>query len=156
VSRIRDIVVAGLMLLVLSPFLLILRVVIRQRNESVVEEQLRATLPVNPRPTAETFTKYSLPSKNMEYMASGTPLLTTLLPGMPKEYLRYVYVLGDESPAGIAAEIDGLLALDLLQLRYKGQEAKEFALKRQNKVVQARRVARLIESCGGSSGAGGS
>jgi hypothetical protein len=65
VTRIRDIVVAALMLLVLSPFLLILAVLIRLRNDRVVEEQLRATLLVNPRPTAEAFTKYSFPSKNM-------------------------------------------------------------------------------------------
>ena len=64
-TRIRDIVVAALMLLVLSPFLLILAVLIRLRNDRVVEEQLRATLLVNPRPTAEAFTKYSFPSKNM-------------------------------------------------------------------------------------------
>jgi len=65
VTRIRDIVVAALMLLVMSPFLLILAVRIRLRNDRVVEEQLRATLLVNPRPTAEAFTKYSFPSKNM-------------------------------------------------------------------------------------------
>ena len=64
-TRIRDIVVAALMLLVMSPFLLILAVLIRLRNDRVVEEQLRATLLVNPRPTAEAFTKYSFPSKNM-------------------------------------------------------------------------------------------
>ena len=64
-TRIRDIVVAALMLVVLSPFLLILAVLIRLRNDRVVEEQLRATLLVNPRPTAEAFTKYSFPSKNM-------------------------------------------------------------------------------------------
>ena len=64
-TRIRDIVVAALMLVVLSPFLLILAVLIRLRNDRVVEEQLRATLLVNPRPTAAAFTKYSFPSKNM-------------------------------------------------------------------------------------------
>ena len=64
-TRIRDIVVAALMLVVLSPFLLILAVLIRLRNDRVVEEQLRATLLVNPRPTAEAFTKYSFPSRNM-------------------------------------------------------------------------------------------
>ena len=64
-TRIRDVVVAALMLLVMSPFLLILAVRIRLRNDRVVEEQLRATLLVNPRPTTEAFTKYSFPSKNM-------------------------------------------------------------------------------------------
>jgi glycosyltransferase involved in cell wall biosynthesis len=123
-------------------------------NDRVIEEQLRATLLINPRPTTEEFTKYSFPSKNMEYMASGTPLLTTLLPGMPEEYLPYVYVLRDESPEGIAAELDTVMALDSRQLHSKGKEAKEFALKRKNNVIQAGRVAELIASCQGSSAAG--
>jgi glycosyltransferase involved in cell wall biosynthesis len=125
-------------------------------NDRVIAEQLRATLLINPRPTTEEFTKYSFPSKNMEYMASGTPLLTTLLPGMPEEYLPYVYVLRDESPEGIAAELDTVLALDSRQLHCKGKEAKEFALKRKNNVIQAGRVAELIASCQGSNAAGNS
>lgn len=62
-------------------------------NEEIVEEELKASLLVNPRPTTEEFTKYSFPSKNMEYMASGTPLLTTKLPGMPEDYYPHVYFL---------------------------------------------------------------
>ena len=62
-------------------------------NAVIVEEELKATLLVNPRPTGEEYTKYSFPSKNMEYMASGTPVLTTCLPGMPAEYNEYVYLL---------------------------------------------------------------
>ena len=37
-------------------------------NEYIVKEQLKATILVNPRPSYEEFTKYSFPSKNMEYM----------------------------------------------------------------------------------------
>ena len=62
------------------------------RKQGVAEE-LKATLLVNPRPTTEEFTIYSFPSKNMEYMASGTPLLTTKLPGMPEEYHQYVLAI---------------------------------------------------------------
>ena len=47
--------------------------------------------------------KYSFPSKNMEYMVSGTPVLTTRLPGMPMEYYPYVYFIEEESADGIAA-----------------------------------------------------
>ena len=54
-------------------------------NNYIVEEQQKATLLINPRPSNEEFTKYSFPSKNMEYMVSGTPTLLTKLPGMPKE-----------------------------------------------------------------------
>lgn len=116
-------------------------------NDRVVEEQLRATLLVNPRPSSETFTRYSFPSKNMEYIASGTPMLTTRLPGMPDEYLPHVYILRDESTDGIAAAFEKLLALDPRELHRKGREAKAFALAQKNNVIQARRVVELVTSC---------
>ena len=49
-------------------------------NEEVVESEQKSTLLVNPRPSVKDFTKYSFPSKNMEYMVSCIPLLTTHLP----------------------------------------------------------------------------
>ena len=48
------------------------------------------------------YTKNSFPSKNMEYMVSRTPIMTTKLPGMPEKYDPYVYFIEDESPDGIA------------------------------------------------------
>ena len=71
-------------------------------NEEVVSAELEASLLINPRPTHEEFTKYSFPSKNMEYMASGTPVLTTKLPGMPADYYPYVFLVNDESAEGMA------------------------------------------------------
>ena len=72
-------------------------------NSEIIEKEREATLLVNPRPTNEEYVKYSFPSKNMEYMASGTPVLTTNLPGMPKEYHPYVYLIEEETDEGVAA-----------------------------------------------------
>ena len=69
-------------------------------NSEIVEREQQATLLVNPRPTHEEFVKYSFPSKTMEYMASGTPVLTTRLPGMPKEYYPYVSFIDEETADG--------------------------------------------------------
>lgn len=116
-------------------------------NNEVVAAQLQATLLVNPRPTVEDFTKYSFPSKNMEYMVSGTPLLTTALPGMPKEYYDYVYLLEDESENGIYNMLNKLFfqtpEIDLIE---RGQRAKEFVLKNKNNVIQSKRILDLIDS----------
>ena len=68
------------------------------KNAEIVRQEQKASLLVNPRPTAPEYTKYSFPSKNMEYMASGTPLLTTKLPGMPEDYYPHIYLLEDETP----------------------------------------------------------
>ena len=52
-------------------------------NDEIVRLQCEATLLVNPRPSDKEFCKYSFPSKTIEYMASGTPVLMTKLPGVP-------------------------------------------------------------------------
>lgn len=113
-------------------------------NEEVLRTELEATLLVNPRPITEEFTKYSFPSKNIEYMASGTPLLTTKLPGMPKDYYPYVYLFEDESVRGYAAILDEVLSLPTEDLIAKGKEAKTFVLENKNYKVQAARILNLI------------
>lgn len=52
-------------------------------NDEIIKKEQEAILLINPRPRGGDYTKYSFPSKNIEYMASGTALLTTALPGMP-------------------------------------------------------------------------
>lgn len=115
-------------------------------NTEVVEAELSSTLLVNPRPTDEEFTKYSFPSKNIEYMASGTPLLTTKLPGMPLDYYPYVYLIEDETTEGYAASIRHAITLSDADLHQKGHNAKSFILENKNNFEQAKRILQLIES----------
>lgn len=114
-------------------------------NNEIVEKELKATLLVNPRPTNEAYVKYSFPSKNMEYMASGTPLLTTVLPGMPEEYYPYVYLLEEETPEGIAAAMKEIFAKSDDELMQKGLAAKEFILNHKNNVVQAAKILEMLK-----------
>lgn len=114
-------------------------------NEEIVAEELKATLLVNPRPTTEEFTKYSFPSKNMEYMASGTPLLATKLPGMPEDYYPHVYLFEEESVQGYVNALKKVLSLPADTLYAKGVQAKRFVLQNKNYVAQAQRVLGLLE-----------
>ena len=116
-----------------------------QPNEKIVEEELRATLLVNPRPTTEKFTKYSFPSKNMEYMVSGTPLLTTQLPGMPQEYYPYVYLFEVETTEGYARSLNEILSLSEDKLKERGSKARQWVLKNKNNKLQALRLLELIQ-----------
>ena len=114
-------------------------------NKEVVEAELEASLLVNPRPTHEEFTKYSFPSKNIEYMASGTPLLTTKLPGMPKEYYPYVFLIEDETTEGYSKALAEALNKTDEELFEYGAKAKGFVLDKKNSCEQARRVIKLIK-----------
>jgi len=114
-------------------------------NTEIVAKEQEATLLVNPRPTHEEFVKYSFPSKTMEYMASGTPVLTTYLPGMPKEYYPYVDFIEEESAAGIAAALKKVLSNSDAELFRKGTAARDFVLEGRNNVVQAKKLLAMLE-----------
>ena len=114
-------------------------------NTQIVEKEQEATLLVNPRPTHEEFVKYSFPSKTMEYMASGTPVLTTRLPGMPKAYYPYVDFIEEESAAGIASALKQVLAASDEELFQKGTAARDFVLEGRNNVVQAKKLLNMLE-----------
>lgn len=113
-------------------------------NSEIVKAELKATLLVNPRPTHEDYTKYSFPSKNMEYMASGTPILTTKLPGMPKEYNDFVYLIDEETADGVCKVLKEVLTLSSEELHRKGIEAKAFVMENKNNCVQAKKVLDMI------------
>lgn len=114
-------------------------------NDEVVRAEMNVDLLINPRPTHEEFTKYSFPSKNIEYMASGTPILTTDLPGMPEDYKPYVYLIKDESAQGIAQALKQTLSLDVEIREKKGKAAQSFVLTRKNNIEQSKKVLRMVE-----------
>lgn len=113
-------------------------------NTQIVAKEQEATLLVNPRPTDEEYVKYSFPSKTMEYMASGTPVLTTVLPGMPREYHPYVYLLEDETADGIAQKLQEVLQSSDAELFEKGTAARAFVLDQKNNVIQARKILEML------------
>ena len=117
-------------------------------NQEVFEAELRATLLVNPRPTHEEFTQYSFPSKNMEYMVSGTPVLTTALPGMPKDYYPYVYIFDQgETIEGYVMVLRKILSLPDVELRKKGLMARQWVLDNKNHIGQTERIIQLVSDC---------
>lgn len=115
-------------------------------NEEVVEAEHKASVLVNPRFTTEAFSPYSFPSKNMEYMASGTPLLTTNFPGMPEKYHEYVYLFGEETVEAYAETIRQVFAKSDEELQQMGARAKKFVLENKNNVAQAKRIVDFIKS----------
>lgn len=117
-------------------------------NAEIVEREMAATLLVNPRPTGEEYVKYSFPSKTMEYMSTGTPVLTTVLPGMPKEYHPYVYLLEEETADAIAEKLAQIFAQPAEALFEKGMAAREFILKEKNNVKQAGKILAMLERDG--------
>ena len=115
-------------------------------NSEVVNAQMKAWLLVNPRITNAEYVKYSFPSKTLECMASGTPLLTTRLAGMPKDYYPYVYLFDEESKDGFKQVLNETFTLSAEELHAKGRNAKDFALNQKNNVTQAEKFYSFINT----------
>ena len=59
-------------------------------SEQVFEYEKKAKLLVNLRDPSVELTKYAFPSKILEYMSSGSAVLTTKLEGIPNEYFSFI------------------------------------------------------------------
>ena len=68
-----------------------------QVTADVAGEYIRkADVLVNPRPNDGEYTKYSFPSKNIEYLLSGNPVVGYMLSGMPEDYRRFMHIVPDD------------------------------------------------------------
>ena len=87
-------------------------------------------------------------------MASGTPVLTTHLPGMPDDHKPYVFFIEEENEDGAKAALEKVFALSDKELNDFGKKAKEFILEKKNNVAQGKKVLdlcrQLTEKSGGA------
>lgn len=117
----------------------------KKPNWEIIKEERKATLLINPRPTRGEYNLYSFPSKTLEYMESGTPLLTTKLPMMPVEYFDHVYFFDQESLMGYTKTLYKILSLDKVELHKKGIEAQKFIVFQKNNKKQAEKILRELK-----------
>ena len=111
-------------------------------NAEILARQRDATVLINPRPSHRAVTRYTFPSKLHEYMLSGRPVLTTLLPGIPEEYHSYLLWAREETPEGLAASIEAVCARE--DLTAFGERAREFVLREKNWERQGARVYNFV------------
>jgi glycosyltransferase involved in cell wall biosynthesis len=97
-------------------------------REKAIELQMKATVLVNPRISEGEFTKYSFPSKTMEYLASGTPCILYRLQGIPEEYFDYCYVSEEETSLGLYETIVSVCEKNQEELKDFGERAKKFII----------------------------
>lgn len=118
----------------------------RISNDKMIKVQQEAALLINPRPVNDPVSKVTFPSKIIEYLLSGTPVVTTKLNGLTDEYLDQVYVFEDETPQCMAKTIDKILTINKKDLIKKATRARQFVIKEKNWVVQGEKIIKFINS----------
>ena len=111
----------------------------------VDERRKKAAVMINPRTNSGEYTKYSFPSKTMEYMLSGKPVIMYALDGMPAAYRDYLFVVPEDGAQALHDTIKKVLAMDEKERRAFGLRAAQFVAREKNPQVQAKRVIDLIK-----------
>lgn len=109
----------------------------------VTELRGRAAVLVNPRTGEGEYTKYSFPSKTMEYMASGKPVVMYRLDGIPESYDPYLYYVPDNTPEALCRTLQYVLDHPA-EAAEKGRRAQAFVLENKSSTVQGRRVVEFL------------
>jgi glycosyltransferase involved in cell wall biosynthesis len=74
------------------------------KNE-IAALQTQCDVLINPRTDEGEYTKYSFPSKTMEYLLSGSKVVMHQLPGIGEEYYRFIRVIEDTDAEAMARAI---------------------------------------------------
>lgn len=110
--------------------------------------QQRASVLVNPRSGAEAYTRYSFPSKNIEYLLTGNPVVGYFLEGMPEAYRDFMHCIDPARPAreAIAEALSGALHTDSTEAQERSSRFLAYARANLSAEAIAKSVIGLIKS----------
>ena len=113
----------------------------QMKHDKVIKYQKNADLLINPR-QCDDFTKYSFPSKTLEYLKSGKPVLMHKLPGIPCEYDDYLnYYSGND-----LEQIIEYIFTNYEEILNKAIQGRKFVLENKNNEYQMRKICNFLES----------
>jgi glycosyltransferase involved in cell wall biosynthesis len=98
-------------------------------NQELFSLLQRATLLVNPLKSENPKTQFFFPSKTIEYMASGVPVLMHSLPCLPKEYTPYLFFFNDMTIIGMKNRIQEICEMSFEFRLDFGKRAQDFIFK---------------------------
>jgi glycosyltransferase involved in cell wall biosynthesis len=104
-----------------------------------------ADLLLNVRITRSMNTDYLFPSKMLEYLAVGKPVLSTAVAHVEKDYGDYCYVVIEETAAALAAKNRFGQVVNRFRNATGGCRAREFMLKNRTWNAQGKRICAYLE-----------
>ena len=115
-------------------------------SKTALRMQHQATILVNPRTSEGEYTKYSFPSKTIEYLLAGKSVVINRLPGIPDEYYNYTYTPKDESVSAFATCIMDVLNMDKNLRNNRAIAGRKFIIEQKNSVVQIARIINMLDT----------
>lgn len=105
----------------------------RLTNSEVLSYEKQAKVLLNVRNPENDLTKFSFPSKVLEYMASGGIVISSKLRGIPHEYFEHIVLLDSYSVVDLTRCLDGVFKLSEDQFISRTKNALSFVKKKRAK-----------------------
>ena len=106
--------------------------------------QAQASVLVNPRQNIGEYTKYSFPSKIIEYLSTGRPIIAYKLDGIPDEYYDYLISPLDNSIDALTKTIINTCELPFSERKRIGEAGRNFIIERTNPRKQMFKILNLM------------
>lgn len=114
-------------------------------NDRVRQMETEAKLLINIRNPEAELTKYSFPSKLLEYIASGSMVLSSKLGGIPEEYFEHLVLLDEVNEESFEGALNKIFSMDDEVYVEKCRAAQNFISEHKNADVQASRIIAFVK-----------
>lgn len=114
-------------------------------HSEVKKLQMNASILINPRNNNEEFTKYSFPSKILEYISSGHPTLVYKLDGIPSDYDDILFYIDDSTAKDMAMSIEKILKLSDAELTEIYNQSINFIQHKKSAEAQVRKIFEMLQ-----------
>jgi glycosyltransferase involved in cell wall biosynthesis len=101
---------------------------------------------INPRPISEKINKYSVPSKMLEYLASGKPIISTPFRTFQDNYTKGIIWIKDGETATIKKGLEDMLGCDYEEMKKEAQKNKIKVYKKYDSILVGKNIYSFIKS----------
>jgi glycosyltransferase involved in cell wall biosynthesis len=113
--------------------------------DQVRQRYADADLLVNPHSTAHASSNYVFPSKLLEFMATETPVLSTVsTPELQEEYGHVLYLVQDANARALAHAIEQVANCSAADRRKRGRAARAWVISQKSWAAQGRRISQFM------------
>ena len=113
-------------------------------EQELKEASRQATVFVNPRPSSIPDNRTNFPSKVLEYLSYGRPVISTWTAGLSPEYRDVLVVLARETPATLGETIEEVVAWDDPKRRDNARRILSFLMSKKLWSLQAQTLVRWL------------
>lgn len=116
----------------------------RIEYKSLLERISEADLLVNATDTNNLADQFSFPSKLIDYMLSGRPVLTTRSRSIPKGYFEFLFFIDEQTPEGFKHAIRNFFLNDPLLVKHKTLAGINYIRKKQNWTIISKKIVNFV------------